>query len=315
MLEKRLRDRIQNKKAQLDALRPLPQAAAHALDEQLAIEWIYNTNALEGSSLTQRETELILQTGIAIGGKPLREHFEVLNQQAALQLARSMAGGPMPLTARDVRELHALLLARIDDEHAGKYRTVPQHIAGAAYAAAAARHIPARMDAWAAWLFAQEGVLDAVEAAALAHQKLVAIRPFVSGNGRTARLIMNLVLLRAGYPPAIIARANRRQYFGALAGAAKDNAAPLVNLVGRAVERSLTLFLAAASPQAAQPEPEDAWIPLREAAEGTPYSQEYLSLLARLGRLEAVKFGRNWYTSRRAVEAYLATVQVDSQLR
>lgn len=103
------------------------------------------------------------------------------------------------------------------------------------------------------------------------------------------------MLLRAGYPPAIIARADHGQ----------DG--PLANLVGRAVERTLTLYLEATSPQIALP-PNDEWLPLREAAESTPYSQEYLSLLARTGRLEAIKRGRNWYTTRRAMAAYRTSV-------
>jgi hypothetical protein len=121
-------------------------------------------------------------------------------------------------------------------------------------------------------------------------------------------LIINLVLLRAGYPPAIIARANRRQYYRVLAQADGGRPEPLVNLVGRAVERSLTLYLEACTPQTAPPAPEAEWLPLREAAALTPYSQDYLSLLARNGRLEAVKRGRVWHTTRQALAVYLESV-------
>jgi len=125
---------------------------------------------------------------------------------------------------------------------------------------------------------------------------------------------MNLVLLRAGYPPAIIARANRAQYYRALAAADRGQSelpsadAPLANLVGRAVERTLMLYLDAMTPQDAPPPADDAWLPLRVAAEGTPYSQEYLSLLARTGRLEAMKRGRNWYTTAAAIDRYRASL-------
>jgi Fic family protein len=142
----------------------------------------------------------------------------------------------------------------------------------------------------------------------MAHHKLVAIHPFIDGNGRTARLIMNLILLRAGYPPAVIATVNRRQYYRTLAQADSGNAAPLANFVGRAVERSLTLYLEACTPQTAPPATEDEWIPLREAAGLVPYSQDYLSLLARRGKLEAIKRGRIWHTTRRALSTYLESV-------
>ncbi len=115
------------------------------------------------------------------------------------------------------------------------------------------------------------------------------------------------MLLRDGYPPAVIQRVNRRQYYATLARADRGQPRPFVNLVARAVERSLSLYLDAVTPQTAPPASADIWLPLREAAQGAPYSQEYLSLLARTGRLEAVKRGRVWYTTRRAVEAYAAS--------
>ena len=197
------------------------------LNEQLTIEWIYNSNAIEGSTLSLRETQLILEQGITIGGKSLREHFEVINHQDAIKLVESLAGKQEPLTAFYVRQLHALVLAKIDDENAGQYRNVPVRIVGAAHEPPPAWDIPAQMDDWANWLQAQAGVMEPVTLAALAHHKLVAIHPFIDGNGRTARLIMNLVLLRAGYPPAIIARVNRQQYYRVLAQAdsGKPNAA------------------------------------------------------------------------------------------
>jgi Fic family protein len=308
MLETRLAQRIEEKKARLDALRPLPAAAVRRLSEQLTIEWIYNSNAIEGSTLSLRETQLILEQGITIGGKSLREHFEVINHQEAIQMVESLAQQQAPLTAFHARQLHAVVLAKIDDENAGQYRTMPVRIVGAAHEPPPPWDIAAQMADWAGWLQEQEGVMEPVALAALAHHKLAAIHPFIDGNGRTARLVMNLVLLRAGYPPAIIARANRRQYYHALAQADGGKPGPLVNLAGRAVERSLTLYLEACTPQTAPPAPDEEWLPLREAAKLTPYSQDYLSLLARTGRLEAVKRGRVWHTTRQALAAYLASV-------
>ncbi|HRQ42671.1 MAG TPA: Fic family protein [Chloroflexota bacterium] len=308
MLETRLAQRIQTKKTQLDGLRPLPAAAVRRLNEQLTIEWIYNSNAIEGSTLSLRETQLILEQGITIGGKSLREHFEVINHQEAIKLVELLVSDPEPLTAFSVRQLHALVLAKIDDENAGQYRTLSVRIVGAAHEPPPAWDIPAQMADWANWLQAQAGVMEPVALAALAHHQLVAIHPFLDGNGRTARLILNLILLRAGYPPAIITRVNRRQYYRVLAQADRGKTAPLVNFVGRAVERSLTLYLEACTPQSAPTPVDDEWLPLREVAKLTPYSQEYLSLLARTGKLEAIKHGRNWVTTRQALETYLQSV-------
>lgn len=308
MLEERLLSRIEEKKERLDGLRPLPTAAVSRLNEQLTIEWIYNSNAIEGSTLTLRETQLILEQGITIGGKSLREHFEVVNHEEAIRMVESLAGKQEPITISHVRQLHALVLAKIDDENAGQYRNVPVRIVGTAYEPPSSWELPSQMNDWVAWVREQEGEMETVMLAAIAHHKLVAIHPFIDGNGRTARLIMNLILLRADYPPAIIATVNRRQYYRVLSQADAGNAVPLVNFVGRAVERSLTLYLEACTPQTAPPEVEDEWIPLRDAAQLVPYSQEYLSLLARTGKLEAIKRGRIWHTTQRALDLYIASV-------
>jgi Fic family protein len=308
MLTKRLLRRIQDKKGRLDDLRPLPPAAVHRLREQFTIEWIYHSNAIEGSTMTLRETQLVLEQGITIGGKSLREHFEVVNHQEAIRLVESLANQQLPISPFMVRQLHALVLAKIDSENAGQYRNLPVRIIGAVHEPPPSWDLPVQMDEWAAWLQAAEGQMEAVALAALAHHKLAAIHPFIDGNGRSARLIMNLVLMRAGCPPAIIAQENRRQYYRVLAQADAGREAPLVNFVGRAVDRSLTLYLEACTPQNAPPPQEERWILLREAAKLSSYSQEYLSLLARTGRLEALKRGRNWYTTRQALAVYAASV-------
>jgi Fic family protein len=308
MLEPRLLARLEEKKATLDALRPLPRAALDRLREQLIVEWIYNSNAIEGNTLTLRETKLILETGLTIGGKSLREHFEVLNHKEAIDYVEALVAGNEPVTPFQVRQIHGLVLARIADEEAGQYRKLPVRIAGADHQPPESWQVPQLMSGWGDWLAGPALALQPVARGALAHHRLVAIHPFIDGNGRTARLVMNLLLMRDGYPPTVIEHANRRQYYRALARADGGDEAPLVNFVGRAAERSLTLYLEARTPRTAPPEPEEAWLPLREVAQGTPYSQEYLSLLARKGRLEAVKRGRNWYTTRRAVAAYKKSV-------
>ena len=304
MLEERLASRILAKKEQLDALRPLPTAAIRRLNDELTIEWIYNSNAIEGSTLTLQETRLILEQRITIGGKSLREHFEVVNHQQAIHFVESLVQEDVLLSPFHVRQIHGLVLSRIDDGNAGQYRNIPVRIAGSSHEPPPAWDIPALMDDWANWLATETNQLGAVSLAAMAHHKLVEIHPFIDGNGRTARLVMNVILMRAGYPPAIIATINRQQYYRVLSQADRNDPVPLVNFVGRAVEQSLTLYVQACTPQLEPPKPEDEWIPLRDAAKLVPYSQEYLSLLARTGKLEAIKKGRVWHTSRQALQTY-----------
>ena len=311
MLEPRLSARLAHKKAQLDALRPLPAAAVQRLNEQLTVEWIYNSNAIEGNTLTLRETQLILETGLTIGSKSLREHLEVINHQQAIAYVETLIHTAEPITPFHIRQIHQLVLARIDDENAGQYRTLPVRIAGSAHRPPEAWEVTRLVNDWSDWLNDPGQNLHPVEQAALAHHRLVAIHPFLDGNGRTTRLVMNLLLMRNGYPPTIILRVNRRQYYQVLARADSGDETPLVNFVGRAVERSLTLYLEACTPRNEPPPAEEEWLPLAQAAEGTPYSQEYLSLLARTGRLEAIKRGRIWYTTRRAVATYQQSVQPD----
>lgn len=308
MLEPRLLTRLTQKKTQLDALRPLPTAAVNRLNEQLTLEWIYNSNAIEGNTLTLRETQLILETGLTIGGKSLREHLEVVNHQQAIEYVETLVTAAEPITPFHVRQIHRLVLTRIDDDNAGQYRTLPVRIAGSAHQPPDAWTVSQLMDDWGDWLNGPAQALHPIERAALTHHRLVAIHPFLDGNGRTARLVMNLLLLREGYPPTVILRVNRRQYYRVLAQADAGREIPLVNFIGRAVERSLTLYLEACTPVSAPPALAMEWIPLREAAQETPYSQEYLSLLARTGRLEAIKRGRNWYTTRQAIAAYQASL-------
>lgn len=313
MLDPRLLRRLTDKKAQLDALRPLPVAMVQRLKEQFTVDWIYNSNAIEGNTLTLRETQLILETGLTIGGKSLREHFEVTNHREAIAYVEQLAEQDTRLTPFHVRQIHKLVLAQIDDANAGQYRQTPVRIAGATHLPPEAWEAGQRMDEWGQWLKDSERRLHPVELAALAHHRLTAIHPFVDGNGRTARLVMNLLLFRAGYPPAVILKINRQQYYRVLMQADGDRPAPLVNFVGRACECSLTLYLEASTPRAKRPAAKDEWITLAEAAEGTPYSQEYLSLLARQGRLEAVKRGRMWHTTRRAVAAYRESVEGENK--
>lgn len=309
MLESRLRDRLNEKKARLDAQRPLDAGVVARLREQINLEWIYNSNAIEGNTLTLQETRLILETGLTIGGKSLREHFEVTNHQEAIKYVENLLEQNVAITPHHVRQIHKLVLSDIDDDNAGQYRRTAVRIAGSEHTPPEAWEISRLMTEWSDWLNQQQTKKHPVALAALAHHRLVAIHPFIDGNGRTARLVMNLSLMCKGYPPTVIHQIQRKQYYRVLAQADDGDPEPLVNFVGRNTERSLTLYLEACTPQTGPKPADEKWIPLREAAKDTSYSQEYLSLLARKGRLEAIKRGRNWYTTKNAVQAYCVSVK------
>ena len=308
MIERRLMQRINDKKERLDNLCPLPEGILARIRQSLNLEWIYNSNAIEGSTLSLQETRLILETGLTIGGKSMREHFEVINHQQAIGYVEELVREDIEISPYHIRQIHQLVLTNIDDTNAGQYRNTPVRIAGAEHRPPDAWEIPQLMTDWGNWLLGAQGDQNIVVLAASAHHRLAAIHPFVDGNGRTARLAMNLILMKQGYPPTVIENIHRQQYYRALAQADNGQLSPFVNFIARAVERSLTLYLEAFTPKPSPPSDEEIWILLREAADGTPYSQEYLSLLARKGRLEAVKRGRNWYTSRHAVQEYIRSL-------
>lgn len=314
MIEKRLLGRIDRLRIQLDELRPLSPGVLDKLKAQIDLQWTYNSNAIEGSTLTLRETHLILEHGFTIGGKSLREHFEVVNHKEAINYVEGLAARGKRLTAVDIRQMHQLVLTKIDDENAGRFRQSLVRIAGARHVPPEPWAVPGQVDELLKWLRRNEALaLHPIERAALAHHRFVAIHPFIDGNGRTGRLLLNLLLFQAGYPPAVIEKVNRRQYYAALAEADEGKPRRLVNLVARACERSLQLFCDAALSIPTKPDKSERWVSLNEAAQGTSFSQEYLSLLARTGKLRAQKRGRNWLTTRAAVREYQMSVRPQKQ--
>ncbi len=242
---------IDAKRAELDRQRPLSAAEAARLREYLDVEWTYNSNAIEGSTLTRQETLVVLKHGLTVGGKPLVEHLEAINHQAAIGWVETLAARPEPPGEADILALHRLVLRSIDDANAGAYGQGQAYIAGSAYTPPPARAVPGRMAEFAAWL-ARTGEdqaagrgLHPVERAAHAHFWLVDIHPFVDGNGRTARLLMNLLLMQAGYPIAIVRAEDRAAYYNALDAGHEGQIEPFLLLVAGAVDRTLDMFLAA----------------------------------------------------------------------
>lgn len=237
--------RVAEKKAALDAHRPLSASAVTRLKDYFDVEWTYHSNAIEGSTLTLRETEVVLHEGLTVGGKTLREHLEAINHKHAIDFVEALARGEEPLTEHNLRQIHALVLTGIDDEEAGHYRRGQVRISGSELIPPDPVAVPGLMHDFIGWLNREAQNLSPVERAAFAHFQLVDIHPFTDGNGRTARLLMNLLLLREGYPPAIVRREDRLAYYDALDRAHAGETEPFVLMMIEAVERSLDVFLAA----------------------------------------------------------------------
>lgn len=237
---------LTTKKETLDTHLPLPQALVKNLEDWFRIELTYTSNALEGNTLTRRETAMVVEKGITVGGKTLIEHLEATNHAAAIDWMKTQAHHQSPpLTENDIVHLHSLILKGIDDANAGRYRTVAVRISGSTVVLPNPRKVPELMQQFILWLQTSHA-LHPVERAAEAHYRLVTIHPFVDGNGRTARLLMNLLLLRYGYPPAIIRKQDRLAYITALEqaqlGGSTDD---YQNLILQSVHRSLDVYLAA----------------------------------------------------------------------
>ena len=239
-------EKLTKRKEQLDTFRPLSAALARNLDEWFKVELTFTSNAIEGNTLTRRETALVIEKGLTVGGKSLREHLEATNHAKALDFVHSLVGKkPSQLSANDILAIHEVILNGIDDDHAGYYRSVPVRISGSRVMLPNPRKVPDLMDEFQSWLRSKHG-LHPVEFAGEAHYRLVNIHPFVDGNGRTARLLMNLILMMHGYPPAIIRKRDRLAYIGALEkaqiGGSKSD---YEKLIAKAAERSLDLYLKA----------------------------------------------------------------------
>lgn len=248
---------LTRKKRALDGFRPLPPALVRNLEDWFRVELTYSSNAIEGNTLSRRETAVVLEKGLTIGGKSLKEHLEAVNHAQALDFVRALAAKkPAAITMGDVLSLHGLILKGIDDENAGRISAIPVRISGSTVVMPNPRKVPALMDAFQAWLAAKHD-LHPVALAGEAHYRLVTIHPFTDGNGRAARLLMNLLLLQQGYPPAIIRPRDRLAYIGALETAQLGGPRLAYDrLIASAAERSLDIYLNAArgktTPEAAE---------------------------------------------------------------
>jgi Fic family protein len=208
-----LAESVQYKKARLDALRPLASDALAHLQKYYDVELTYTSNAIEGNTLTHRETAEVIEHGITVGGKRLKEHLEAVDHYEAVLWMRALANQKVTIGEAIVQELHRRIVARSEPEIAGLYSPHRRRIAGSAVVFPNPLKIPSLMQDLGSWL---EQAPATPDTAFEAHFRLVAIHPFSDGNGRTARLLMNLVLIRGGYVPVAVRPEDRKSYLDAL---------------------------------------------------------------------------------------------------
>lgn len=228
-------------KAWLDSIRPLPPHTAASLREKLWLEWTYNSNAIEGNTLTLRETKVVLE-GITVGGKSFIEHCEAINHNEAIRYVEDLVINQEPLSEWQIKSIQGLILKGIDDNEAGRYRRENVVISGASTIPPDFLHLDEAMHGLISWYEASTS-LHPVQRIAELHTRFVEIHPFVDGNGRTGRLLMNLELMKSGFPPAVIRKEDRLSYYDALdvACVCGDYSA-ITELVADALGRSVGLY-------------------------------------------------------------------------
>ena len=301
-VDARLLRRLGEKKAQLERYRPLAPQVLRRLHDELRVLLTYHSNAIEGNTLSLRETQLVIEHGVTVGGHTLREYLEATNHAEALAHLMRLADDAAPIAVEDILELHRLTMDKILDG-AGELRRTAVSIRGARLTPPAPARVPALLAEWVAWVAGPGQQYEPIVRAAIAHQGFEAIHPFEDGNGRAGRLLLNLMLMRAGYAPALLLRDWRVGYIQALASADAGSYRPLANLIGRAVEGGLDLYLKACATA-----PDSEFLPLAELAERTGYAAPHLGWLVRQGRLAAEKRGGRWYATEAEVERYRAEV-------
>ncbi len=230
--------KLDNLKNRLNSYRPLDPIVVKNLREDLIVKWTYNSNAIEGNTLTLNETKVVLE-GITIGGKSLREHFEAINHKEAILFVESLVAKDEMLSEHTIKSLHALILKNIDDKNAGCYRDINVLISGAIHRPPNHFEVASKMEEFITWYQTKAQTLHPIERACRVHVDFVGIHPFIDGNGRTSRLLMNFELMKNGFPPVVLKVENRLAYYEALdkAHTLKDYE-PFISLVCSLVEES-----------------------------------------------------------------------------
>lgn len=235
---------IDDRKIELDGLRKSLDNAT--IREALQIEFLYESNRIEGNTLTLRETQLVVNEGITISGKSMREHLEAINHKEAILFVEDIVSKEVVFLEYILKQIHALVLHSIDRDNAGQFRRVPVLIAGSKHEPPQPYLLQTLMDDYFLFYEAHKNTLHTVVLAAEMHERLVTIHPFIDGNGRTSRLVMNLILLQRGYPLAIIGGdyEQRMAYYDALEEGQTDaNKTVFVLLIAQKVLENLDRYI------------------------------------------------------------------------
>jgi Fic family protein len=252
-------------KKQIDDMRPLPEDIEGRVMQKLRLDWNYHSNAIEGNRLSYGETVALIMEGITAGGKPLKDSFDILGHNEAIDFILSLVKGKRSISEIDIRSLHELVLGKPYDVKTetpdgvkttkrialGEYKKLPNHVktsTGEIHYYSTPEETPAKMQELIEWFreVSEDSGVHPVIIAALFHHKFVAIHPFDDGNGRLSRILMNLILIQSGFPPVVIKTDDRQNYYSLLSRADNGDFWPFIGYIIRRLESSLQLFLKAA---------------------------------------------------------------------
>ncbi|MBY0217893.1 Fic family protein [Paenibacillus illinoisensis] len=242
-------EQIDELRKEVDNRRPLKLELMNIISQKFREEWTYHSNAIEGNTFTYKETAFFLREGLTVKGKSLREHLEIVNHAEAIDYLQEVIN-VRDLTERFIKDMHAILFQGVRDINfsPGDYKKEDNHvltITGKIHQYTPAIHVSTEMENLIRWYDNEKEKLHPIQLAAILHHKLVAIHPFTDGNGRVSRLAMNLILMKNGFPPAIIRNENREEYYTALEQADHGDFQPIIDLVALEVKNNLDLILSA----------------------------------------------------------------------
>jgi len=294
-----LLNKIKIKKQKLDSLRPLPKDAVKRIIEDIRLRHTYHSDAIEGNTLTLQETKLVLEEGVTIGGKPLKDHIEARNDAEAFDLMIELVNSKKKISQEIIQQIHEFVMKGIL-KNPGQYRTENVRITGAKINPPSYLKIVKLMDEYIQNI--EKLKLQTIKKAAFIHHEFVRIHPFIDGNGRVARLLTNFYLMKNGYPPIVIQKEDRKKYYKTLNKADQGDLSDFATFIARSVNESLQYYLSSFID-------EERLESLSELSKNSDYSQEYLSLRARQGKFDAVKIENIWYSSKRALKNYQENVK------